>query len=45
MIHSEQASGVFECENADNGPGNSFPRMSSVWMSGSGPIGYLSEFP
>ena len=30
MIHSEQASGVFECENADNGPGNSFPRMSSV---------------
>lgn len=22
MIHVEQASGVFECENADNGPGS-----------------------
>lgn len=40
MIHSEQASEVFECENADNGPGNSFPRKSLVWMSSSGPIGY-----
>lgn len=40
MIHSGQASGVFECENADNGPGKSFPRMSLVWMSSSGPIGY-----